>query len=286
MVAESSANHLPNPEIAEQAPEATFDVRGYWERRLEAHRGVTGVGYLRLGRGYNEWLYRFRSEVFRQAIADWHLGGRPLDILDVGSGTGHYLREWLLAGAGNVTGSDLTEIAVSRLSEDFPNVPVRQLDITTRSLPTALGRYDVVSAFDMLFHIVDDTAYERALQNCFALCRPGGYFLFSELFLHHGRATVPHMVSRSLQEIMAMLRRVGFVPLDRRPMFVLMNYPADTTSRLAQLAWTAMVAPAMLSDRLGRLLGRALYPIERRLVRAKIESPTTELLLCRRPMGQ
>jgi hypothetical protein len=64
-------------------------------------------------------------------------------------------------------------------------------------------------------------------------------------------------------------------------MFVLMNYPADA-SRLAGLAWTAMVSPAMLSNRLGGVLGALLYPLETRLVRSAKESPSTELMVCRR----
>jgi hypothetical protein len=65
-------------------------------------------------------------------------------------------------------------------------------------------------------------------------------------------------------------------------MFVLMNYPADTTSRLARWAWTAMVAPAVLGEPLGWALGATLYPLERALVRLKRESPSTELMVCRR----
>jgi hypothetical protein len=64
-------------------------------------------------------------------------------------------------------------------------------------------------------------------------------------------------------------------------MFVLMNYPADTRSRLLRWAWTAMVAPAVLGEPLGWALGAALYPLERALVRVKRESPSTELMVCR-----
>jgi hypothetical protein len=66
-------------------------------------------------------------------------------------------------------------------------------------------------------------------------------------------------------------------------MFVVMNYPADTTSRLARRAWTALVAPAMLAEPLGWLAGALLYPLERVLVRLVRESPSTELMVCRKP---
>jgi hypothetical protein len=44
-----------------------------------------------------------------------------------------------------------------------------------------------------------------------------------------------------------------------------------------------MVAPAMASDALGGILGAALYPLERRLVAHRKESPSTELMVCRKP---
>ena len=43
--------------------------------------------------------------------------------------------------------------------------------------------FDAVSAFDVLFHIVDDAAYGRAFQNIASLLKPGGWFLWSDNFL-------------------------------------------------------------------------------------------------------
>ena len=44
-------------------PAAPFDNRQYWESRLREHYSLAGVGYLRLGRRFNEWMYRIRGEV-------------------------------------------------------------------------------------------------------------------------------------------------------------------------------------------------------------------------------
>lgn len=259
---------------------SSLDMRSYWEMRLSAAPGLKGVGYLRLGRAYNEWMYRVRSDVFRRLVNDWHLAGRSLKVLDVGSGTEHYIREWLRSGAARVEGSDFSEVAIHRLRSEFPDVPIHRLDIGASPLPAGLGRYDVVSAFDILFHIIADEAYERAIHNCHACCNPGGYFIFSELFLRR-RARAPHMVSRTLAEIHRVLRAAGFIVLDRVPMFALMNYPADAGA-FAKLAWSAMIGPAMLSERVGEVLGRTLAALDRRLVGRLTESATTEIMLCRR----
>ncbi len=269
------------PSTSTPSDPSNFDAPSYWEKRLKANPGLLGVGYTKLGTRYNDALYQLRSEVFRQLLADLRIDAKACDVLDIGSGTGHYIREWRHAGARSVTGSDLTEVAVGRLREAFPGVTVQRFDVTDPQRPAALTQYDVVSAFDMLFHIVDDARYEQAIKNCFALVKPGGHFIFSESLPHRERHAVPHMVSRTLGEVEELLDRAGFVVVDRRPMFVLMNYPVDGGA-LARLAWTAMAGPCVFSELYGGLLGKALLPLERRLVRNRVESPSTEIVVCRR----
>lgn len=135
---------------------------------------------------------------------------------------------------------------------------------------------------DVLFHIVDDAAYARAFHNIAALLAPGGWFLWSDNFLHHDTERVTHQASRSLAESEDAVRAAGFEIVERVPMFVLMNYPTDTTSRLARLAWTGMVAPAALAEPLGWLVGAGLYPVDLVLTSLCRESPTTEIMVCRK----
>lgn len=268
----------------------TFQTREYWERRLRDHFGLEGVGYLRLGRRFNYWMYRIRGEVLDGVVRDYlgrgegAGGAGSLRVLDVGAGTGFYVERWLRLGA-EVTGVDITDVAVRELQARFPAGRFLQGDIGEPlggELAGLVRSFDVVSAFDVLFHIVDDAQYAQALANIAALLRPDGLFLWSDNFIHQATLRVEHQVSRSLDQAAATVEAVGFEILERRPMFVLMNYPADTRSRWARLAWMAMVAPAVLSDWLGGALGACLYHLERFLVRRVRESPSTEVMVCRR----
>ena len=287
------------------APPAPFDNRQYWESRLRGHFSLAGVGYLRLGRRYNAWMYRVRGGVFDRVVRESGIGRQPgignresgivgtdsrfpnpdsrIDVLDVGAGTGFYVDRWQRLGA-RVTGLDLTEVAVAELARRFPGCRFIRADIggPREALPLAPDGFDVVSAFDVLFHLVDDAQYARAFENIAALLRPGGWFLWSENFLRHAAERVAHQVSRPLAESARRVEAAGFEIVRRVPMFVLMNYPADTRSRLARWAWTAMVAPAMVAEPVGWLLGAALYPVEQALVRVLRESPSTELMVCRK----
>ena len=279
-------------------PPPPFDNRRYWESRLGGEFSLAGAGYLRLGRRFNQWMYRVRGEVFDRVVEELESGQRSTvngqredptrpwagrEVVDVGSGTGFYVDRWLRLGAG-VTGLDITDVAVARLTQAFPGARFLRADIggSLDGVPLEPGAFDAVSAFDVLFHVVDDAQYARAFENIAALLRPGGWFLWSDNFLRHGEIRVRHQASRPLAESVRLAEAAGFEIVDRRPMFVLMNYPADTTSRLLRWAWTAMVAPAALGEPLGWALGAVLYPLERSLVRRMRESPSTELMVCRR----
>jgi 2-polyprenyl-3-methyl-5-hydroxy-6-metoxy-1,4-benzoquinol methylase len=265
---------------------APFDARAYWEERLQRSWSLAGVGYQRLGRAYNHWMYRVRERVFLRLAASLPVEWTAARVLDVGAGTGFYVALWHRLGVPQVTGVDLTETAVTRLRHTFPKDEFHQLDIgqPLGALPASLAQpFDAVSAMDVLFHIVDDDAYARAVRNIAALVKPGGWFLWSDNFVRHAGGRTVHQVNRSLAESERLVRQAGFAIHGRVPMFVLMNYPADTRSRAVRWLWTALVAlPAMAVPPLGWAVGAGLYPFERWLTAVRRESPTTEIMVCRK----
>lgn len=263
-----------------------FDPGTYWEARLRRDYDLAGVGYRRLGRAFNAWMYRVRGRVFRRAARALPIDWSGARVLDVGSGTGFYVDQWHRLGVPRLTGLDLTEVAVERLQLLFPQDEFFRLDIgrppAAGDRGPAAGSLDAVSAMDVMFHIVDEGAFSRAFVNLATMLRSGGWLLWSDNFVHHAGDRVAHQASRPLAQSEAALAAAGFAVVERRPMFVLMNYPADTRSRIARLAWTAMVAPAALAEPLGWALGAALYPVECWLTARLAESPSTELMVCRK----
>jgi len=239
-------------------------------------------------------MYRVRGEVFDRVALEiasgaWGLGafGAPgwhgAEVLDVGAGTGFYMERWIRFRA-QVIGMDFTDTAIAGLSHRFPGARLIQADIGGSLDGSNLrqGSFHAVSAFDVLFHITEEAAYARAFQNIASLLRPGGWFLWSDNFIRDDSQRAAHQVSRPYSYSARLVEEAGFEILGRVPMFVLMNYPADSRSRLARWGWTAMVSPAMVAEPLGWLVGAALYPIERRLVQKFSESPSTELMICRK----
>ncbi|TMR93412.1 class I SAM-dependent DNA methyltransferase [Nonomuraea basaltis] len=257
------------------------ELRGFWENRLRDDWTESGVGYKALGRAFNLWMYRVRSEVFCREAATLPLDPATARILDVGSGTGFYIRHWQLLGVKSVVGCDLTQAAVNRLRERFPGVPFHQLDIAEPGDVLEPGSFDAVSAMDMLFHITDDAQYKAALQSIHRTLRPGGFFVLSENFLHGREQRGDYQTNHTLTWITRALDEAGFEVMRRVPMLVLMNAQVDANPAWRKL-WGGLLRAVTLTEQTGGVAGALLFPLERRLVRWLRESPTTELMICRR----
>jgi SAM-dependent methyltransferase len=256
-----------------------LDATRYWEDRHASEESLDTVGWTGLGRGFNGRMYEVRRHVFRRVVsARVALGGDPR-VLDIGSGTGFYLDIWREHGVRRVEGSDVSERAVARLRSSHPDVPIHQLDLTGE-LPA--GKYDAVSAMDVLFHILDDAAYARAVENLGSLLAPGGYLVVSENLLADRVERAPSQVSRSESEILGLLRGAGLEPVARAPMFFLLNGPVDSHNPWLQRWWTLLTKLVSLNETLGSVLGAVLVPIELLAVRIARRGPSTKLLVCRR----
>jgi 2-polyprenyl-3-methyl-5-hydroxy-6-metoxy-1,4-benzoquinol methylase len=260
-----------------------FNARAYWESRITANLGLHGVGYLGYGTAYNDWMYRVRSVVFRRAVRELGANLSESSVLDIGSGTGFYVRTWRELGARNVTGSDLTSVAVNHLRASYPGIGTIQMDIGRPLDPKIrAGSFDLISAMDVLFHIVDDSAFSQAISNIAKLLKANGWFLMSDNFVHGSAQRISHQVSRPLDEITRTLEHQGLEIVKRMPMFVLMNAPTDTSSQWPLLFWRAAMVPVRLVNAIGHIQGAVLFPVEVLLTRIMSESPTTELLICRK----
>src|SRR5215475_1642654 len=170
------------------APEqdAKLNLASFWEQRLTARPDLSGVGHIGFGLVFNEWMYRLRKAVFLRHVRSLNLDFAKSSVLDVGSGVGFWIRVWRSLGVQSLTGSDITAFATQKIAAENPGIRAVQLDIASPSAQETLGaKYDLVSAIDMLYHIVSDENYEAAIANLAASLKSGGHLIITENFLHH-----------------------------------------------------------------------------------------------------
>jgi SAM-dependent methyltransferase len=267
--------------------DSSSDPAEYWQNRLTANYSLDGTGFQTLGQQYNKWMYRIRKVIVKRVIKGSISELNARDVFDIGSGTGFYIDMWKELGVTRVSGSDITDVAVLKLRQNYPTYEFFKLDIGQVVLPDHLSarKFDIISAFDVLFHITDDARYRNAILNINRLLNEGGIFLFSENFLHRDALKSQHQVSRPLDSIERILQGSGFRILDRIPMFVIMNAPVDTKSRILPSTWKFIRTTAKKGKFASNAAGCMLYPLELFLTRIAKEGPSTELMICKKLPG-
>ena len=109
-----------------------------------------------------------------------------------------------------MSGADLTDVAVERLRERFRGDTFTQFDLTgTAPDDLAPRHYDAISAMDVLYHIVGDDGYVRAIENLHSLLRPGGMLIMTENLVHGEWYRGDNQVVRDIDWILGLLDRTG-----------------------------------------------------------------------------
>lgn len=265
----------------------TFNPDDFWQNRLTKVEGLEGVGYTKLGKPFNIWGYKVRQQAFYNIINPLKYNFNNAEVLDIGSGTGFYIAIWNALHAKKVTGIDITEVAVENLKTKFPEHHFMQLDIgdDLGKIKSTLGNKDFISAMDVLFHIVDDTRFNRAVHNIASLLKPGGYFVYSDNFLNSETIRTKHQVSHSKKYLMDLFEEAGLELVDHKPFMILSNYPIDSKNKILHAYWYLLENSTALLKPLGHLYGALLYPIEKFLLKKVKDSPSSEIVLLRKKNG-
>ena len=150
-------------------------------------------------------------------------------------------------GAGRASGgavSTCSERAVRTARGRYPDASLRQADLRSPRRSGDSGRYDVVTAIDVLYHVVDDAAWARR-------DRPSPARWWPRAGLRSSRTSFPprehhqlrqHVRRRALHVWAEALARHGLEVVRRVPVFVLMDDPITFGShrvlgRAARLQW-------------------------------------------------
>jgi 2-polyprenyl-3-methyl-5-hydroxy-6-metoxy-1,4-benzoquinol methylase len=253
-----------------------FNPQNYWETRLEKSFNLHGVGDIGLGVNYNNALYNVRKYAFHKLMKRMKIDFSNKKVMDIGSGTGFYIERWKELKVKSIKGTDITNVVVNNLSKQFPEASFSQLDIGEK-LESPEPIYDFISAFDVLFHIVDDKRFEQAICNIHGLLKEKGYFVISDNFIHGETKRMEHQVSRSYEYMTTTIEKTGFKHVKTIPMFVLMNDPVDTKNRIIKKIFWLIVKNVRKGESTSKLIGAIFVPIEKMLISLMTESPSTEI---------
>jgi SAM-dependent methyltransferase len=195
----------------------TYRPQEFWDHRLSEQFDLRGTGETGLSLEYNVACYQLRREVLDAALAAEGVDPRGKRVLDVGCGTGFFTAYYLERGA-RVTGLDIAPTSVERLSARHPDATFRLGDVSETPLEE---RFDLVNAFDVLYHITDDLRWEAAVRHLGAAVAPGGALLVTDTFSELPLAE--HNTMRPLSRYRVLLEGVGLTLGRPRPTHVMLN---------------------------------------------------------------
>lgn len=141
-----------------------------------------------------------RAPIGRQPPSVWRFAQsrRAWKVLDVGSGTGHWVDFYLdVYLAKSVTAVEFVPQMAEFLRGKYaarPEVTVLQADIAVELLPAR--EFDIVNAIGVMFHIVNDDLWRRAIASLFASLKPDGLVLVGGDFGDETRNVQFHRTDR------------------------------------------------------------------------------------------
>jgi SAM-dependent methyltransferase len=264
-----------------------FRPGDYWEGRLSANLDLTTVGHAGLGSAYNAWLYRARYRALRRALAAAGITVAGRSVVEIGVGSGAYIGFWESQDVGALTGLDITRVSVESLAARYPEYTFAQCDIG-HSLPGGIRRdYDLVTAFDVLFHIVDDSNFARAIGNLARLARPGGHVLVSDSLADRAWGPTRTEYHRTYAQYLAEMAKHGVCPVRIEPIFYTMTTTFAGSGGLARFTGATTRTAGRLAARpvtawANEMIGGGLYAVDGLLARSGERGPSLNLLVARK----
>ena len=196
----------------------TYQPREFWQERLARQFDLRGTGETTLSLAYNRACYQLRSEVLARALRDHDFDPRGKAVLDVGCGTG-FFTAWYLDRGARVTGMDIAPISIETLSSRHPQARFVLADVSEQPVE---GRFSLVNAMDVLYHVTEDARWEAALTHLAGAVEPGGLLVLSDAFSDMG-PLAEHNRMRPLARYRAHLNAAGMQLGGLYPTHVLLN---------------------------------------------------------------
>lgn len=175
-----------------------YQPKDYWEKRLTDKFSLVGTGHSGFSENYNRYMYRLKKRVLDNAISYYAIEIQDSEVMDIGSGTGFFVDYYLQKKAHAIVGIDITDISINSLIERFPSHRFYKVDIGKEGLPVE-ERFDIINAFDILYHITSDDEFDNAIENINKCCKQGTWvFITDSLIPEIGTAT--HVKYRRLED--------------------------------------------------------------------------------------
>lgn len=197
----------PSERVEEdQAVQSRFQPQRYWESRHKRFsKSLQSVGHLQLSHSDNAKQYELKRGYIAELMNNYFPSPKGLKLLNGGCGIGFFTRSFVDMGF-EVTAVDLSDAAIKKARLVAPKAHFVVSPLSTLQLNEG---FDVVTAIDVLLHIVDDQMWRAALTSLVSHLHSNGKLLILDQMIAASADHPPHVKTRSLAEYKAMFVNLG-----------------------------------------------------------------------------
>ena len=200
----------------------SFDAAEFWKRRMAKRPDLTGTGTSALPLSWQKWMYRGKKRAYRKILNEAGFSISGASVLDFGCGTGYFEDVWLDWGAKQADGIDIVPSNIDALKASHPDRSYVCADLGSEPEKIAdLPEYDLVTAIDVVYHIVEDEPFAITLEALANRIKLGGWLLLTDGMKDFSPAA--HVQFRSVETWERELACVGLTLQHRRPVFARNN---------------------------------------------------------------
>ncbi len=262
-----------------------YDPKVFWLNRHGNEPSLRSSGFTYFSNTFNLYQYKLKRIALENVISTYSINASDMRVLDIGCGSGFYVDIWRSLGVSDLVGIDITDVCIKHVSAQYPEYKFYEADITSTTLinnaPFLGQKFDIITAFDVLYHITDDVKFGQAIQNISRLCSQNGYILITDIFPKKRPYVIYFQKSRLLQDYINILEHNGIEIISRFPVHYLMHAPLDISNAVLQkiildIWWEKIVRTV---DKITHLVGPLFTKLDLYLTRRLSESPSTEMIV-------
>lgn len=212
----------------------SFDPKQYWEARHNRTCALEGVGSEGRSQAWNDYFYKTKVRAFNKTLKKMGLNLTGCKVLDIGTGVGFWVDFLLQRGAAAIDGIDIAANAIEFCHKKYAvhqNVRFFKGDISDDVFASEAfsEKYDLVTAFDVFYHITDEPKFRKAIKNVSSVLKPGGYFFLSDVFAKLTLSPQEHVVWRSLSDYEGDLENCDLNRVSLTPVTFFLMPPVDAS---------------------------------------------------------